>query len=187
MPPRPPARVADARAPAPPARVRREAPGALGAAARPLLFARDADASMLLPNRVLLADDDAEVRLGVEDLLSPLGLQFLHAESGPEALEIACRRLSSLALMVLDLHMPGCSGLEVLSRLRVQVGELRVPCIFYSGEATEAIERQARDAGAWAFLRKPVQPGLLRGEVQRALDWMHGLEPLDPPPLDPLP
>jgi len=129
---------------------------------------------MMLPNRVLLADDDLEVRRGVEELLSPLGLEFLHAESGPEALELALARLSSLALMVLDVHMPGCTGLEVLSRLRLQVRELVVPCIFYSGEAADTLQRQARDAGAWAFLRKPVQPEVLRIEVRRALAHVHG-------------
>jgi len=129
---------------------------------------------MMLPNRVLLADDDLEVRSGVEELLSPLGLEFLHAESGPEALSIALERHATLALMVLDVHMPGCTGLEVLSRLRIQVSQLAVPCIFYSGEAGEGLERQARDAGAWAFLRKPVQPDVLRIEVRRALDFVHG-------------
>jgi len=132
---------------------------------------------MMLPNRVLLADDDLEVRRGVEDLLSPLGLEFLHAESGPEALEIALARLSSLALMVLDVHMPGCTGLEVLSRLRVQVSHLAVPCILCSGEAADTLQRQAREAGAWAFLRKPVQPQQLRVEVRRALDFVRGAPP----------
>jgi len=129
---------------------------------------------MMLPNRVLLADDDLEVRRGVEELLVPLGLEFLHAESGPEALQIALARLSTLALMVLDVHMPGCTGLEVLSRLRGQVRGLSVPCIFYSGEAGEGLQRQAIDAGAWAFLRKPVQPEVLRIEVRRALDFVRG-------------
>jgi CheY-like chemotaxis protein len=124
---------------------------------------------MLIPKRVLLADDDAEVRVGVAELLAPMGLEFLHAESGPDALAAALRDLDSLALMVLDMHMPGCSGLEVFTRLQRRVSTLHVPCIFYSGEATEGIERDALDAGAFAFLRKPVQPDVLRGEVRRAL------------------
>lgn len=124
---------------------------------------------MLLHRRVLLADDDAEVRRGVAELLAPLGLDFLHAESGPEALQLALADLPSLALMLLDMHMPGCTGLEVLARLQSQVVPLRVPCIFYSGAATERIEREALDAGAFAFLRKPVVPDQLRDEVRRAL------------------
>jgi len=137
---------------------------------------------MMLPNRVLLADDDLEVRQGVADLLAPLGLEILHAEDGMEALRIALERLSTLALMVLDVHMPGCSGLEVLSRLRVELSGLRVPCIFCSGEATEGLQQQAFDAGAWAFLRKPVQPDLLRSEVRRALESMRSARLAGGPP-----
>ena len=119
---------------------------------------------------VLLADDDLEVRTGVQDLLLPLGLEIVHAESGPQALQIARARLHQLNLMVLDLHMPGCTGLEVLTLLKGEAGCVRVPpCIFYSGEATEEIRSRALAAGAWAFLRKPVNPELLRGEVLRAL------------------
>lgn len=132
---------------------------------------------MLPPYRALLADDDLGVRQGVEELLAPFGLEFLHAESGLEALEIAQQRMSSLALMVLDVHMPGCTGLDVLDRLRGEGDQLIVPCIFYSGEATPAIEQRAFDAGAFAFLHKPVQPDLLRDEVRRALGLNHGEGP----------
>jgi CheY-like chemotaxis protein len=127
---------------------------------------------MLIPRRVLLADDDLEIRRGVEDLLLPLGLECLHAESGLEALAIARARFQQLHLMVLDVHMPGCTGLDVLTSLRGELAGFRVPCIFYSGEATDAIERRAFEAGACAFLRKPVQPDRLRGEVLRALQHL---------------
>jgi len=125
---------------------------------------------MLPPRRVLLADDDHEVRLGVAELLDPLGLEVLHAESGPEALEIAMARRPELQLMVLDVHMPGCTGIEVLAQLVQAVGRERLmPCIFYSGAATANLEQQALDLGGLAFLRKPVQPTELRTEVLRAL------------------
>jgi CheY-like chemotaxis protein len=72
--------------------------------------------------------------------------------------------------MVFDLHMPGCTGLDVLNSLRcITPRESVPPCIFYSGEATEELQRQALAAGACAFLRKPVQPHLMRHEVLRAL------------------
>jgi CheY-like chemotaxis protein len=125
---------------------------------------------MLPLRRVLLADDDLDVRNGVEELLSPLGLEFLRAESGLQALAIARERLAQLDLMVLDLHMPGCTGLDVLTSLRGESAALRVPpCIVYSGSSDRDLEGRALAAGAWAFLRKPVQPDQLRGEVLRAL------------------
>jgi CheY-like chemotaxis protein len=124
---------------------------------------------MITARRVLLADDDLEVRQGVADLLSPLGLEILHAESGPETFEIVQIERPRLDLMVLDMHMPGYGGLEVLSRL-TQLEDFSLPCICCSGEATDELERMALAAGARAFLTKPLQPRALRGEVMRALE-----------------
>ena len=129
---------------------------------------------MLPTRRVLLADDDLEVRRGVVELLLPLGLEVLQAESGPEALEIVRLRPSEVHAMVLDLHMPGCTGLEVLTRLRELPLPRSLPTIVYSGAATAEMRARVLAAGAWAFLHKPVQPDLLRGEVLRAL---RGREP----------
>src|SRR5688500_3053303 len=120
---------------------------------------------MMPLRRVLLADDDLDVRHGVEVLLSPLGLEFLRAESGLQALAIARERLAQLDLMVLDLNMPGCTGLDVLTSLRGEAPRLRVPpCIVYSGSSERELESRALAAGAWAFLRKPVPPDRLREE-----------------------
>ena len=110
--------------------------------------------------RVLLADDDLEVRSGVAELL--------HAESGPEAIEILRVEHLRLDLIVLDMHMPGYGGLEVLNRLRDELGLL--PTICCSGEATDELATRALEAGARAFFRKPLQPIALRNEVIRALD-----------------
>jgi CheY-like chemotaxis protein len=120
--------------------------------------------------RVLLADDDPEIRSGVAELLSPLGLEFLHAGTGPDTIAILRVERARLDLMLLDMHMPGFGGLEVLARLRDELGPLpRVPTICCSGEATEELMARALGAGACAFLRKPLQPSALRKEVLRAL------------------
>jgi len=120
---------------------------------------------MSIDRRVLIADDDREVRVGVVDLLRDLEMDFVHAETGSEALNILRRSVIDLAL--LDMHMPGHTGLEVLSVIRREVPE--VPCIFFSGDATEAIRRQALHEGALAVLAKPLVPSILRREVRRAL------------------
>lgn len=121
---------------------------------------------MSIPRRILLADDDLEVRLGVAELLKAMGIEALHAESGLEAIERARNELVHAAL--LDMHMPGCTGIEALPLLRgAQTG---LPCIVYSGRWTPVLEHAALAAGALACLKKPVQPDLLRREVRRALD-----------------
>jgi len=131
---------------------------------------------MPTPHRILIADDDAEIRSGAGELLDALGCEVLEACGGREALEIVRRGTIHLAL--LDVHMPGLDdapagvrvegGLELFTRFREERPGL--PCIFWSGEASEGIRTWALREGASAFLRKPVQPALLRGEVQRVLD-----------------
>ena len=124
--------------------------------------------------RILIADDDAEVREGAAELLSQaLGLGVALAESGEQALEILRQRAVHVAL--LDLHMPGRGGLEVFEAMRRDA--LLVPCILWSGDATEAIESTALRSGVSAFLRKPVEPVLLRGEVRRVLESHWGAAP----------
>jgi CheY-like chemotaxis protein len=120
--------------------------------------------------RFLVADDDATLRGGVVDLLASLQLEILEADTGPAALAIA--RGARLHAALLDLHMPGrdlprLGGLEVLAALR-QFG-VSLPCILYSADLTPALEERAREAGAMCVLHKPVDPALLRAEVERAL------------------
>ncbi|MBL8858858.1 MAG: response regulator [Planctomycetes bacterium] len=117
--------------------------------------------------RILIADDDRELRSCVVELLTqlPIRLEILQAESGDEALTII--RRAGLHLALLDMHMPGQTGLEVLEALRRET--LTVPCIVISGEASEAVRKQALIEGACAVLRKPLEPRLLRDEVRRVL------------------
>jgi two-component system, LuxR family, response regulator FixJ len=131
---------------------------------------------MLPTRRILLADDDAGLRVGVAELLGSLGLDVVQAETGLEAVELA--RVAKVHAALLDLHMPGCSGLEVLVRLRSDLRSL--PCIVYSGRLTRALEQEAFSAGAVAVLHKPVAPDLLRREVLRAVSL--SALPIEPPP-----
>lgn len=121
---------------------------------------------MLLPNRrILLADDDREVRLGVADLLSGIGLDVLQAENGLEAIELG--RHEHIDGALLDVHMPGVSGMEAITILRREV--IALPCIVYSGRWSPELERAALELGAAACLKKPVDPDRLRHEVRRML------------------
>lgn len=117
------------------------------------------------PHRLLLVDDDLEVRQGVEDLLTDLDLEFLHAENGLEAVELVRREPIHAAL--LDMHMPGCTGAEALPLLLEVRKDLR--CIVYSGRWTSGLEATVLAAGALACLKKPVDPMTLRREIRRAL------------------
>ncbi len=130
---------------------------------------------MTVPYRILLADDDAELRLGVADLLAELGLDVLQAESGFEAVELA--RAEPLDAALLDMYMPGRTGIETLPLLFRERADLR--CLVYSGRWSPDLEQAVLEAGALACLKKPVEPDVLRREVRRALrmdDGAGGLE-----------
>jgi len=121
---------------------------------------------MSLDRRILIADDDREIRLGIADLLGPLGLEILQAETGVEALALV--RHGGLHLAVLDHQMPGPTGLEILQAIRAEL--LGIPAILCSADAAGDVGILARAAGAVAVLTKPVQPALLRREVVRVLE-----------------
>lgn len=122
-------------------------------------------AAMAFDRRVLVADDDRDLRAGVCDLLHGWELEIVQAETGSDALEILRSLRPRLAL--LDMHMPGYTGLELVSLVRRET--LGVPCIVLSGDATEAVRTMALHEGALAVFRKPPEPALLRAEIARAL------------------
>jgi len=125
---------------------------------------------MSIDRTVLIADDEPDFRLGVAELLGRLGLSFRMAQTGPEALDLV--RLGGIHLALLDHQMPSPSGptltgLDVLHAIRDET--LGVPAILCSADTGHDLERMALAAGALTVLRKPVEPVLLRREVQRAL------------------
>ena len=123
---------------------------------------------MTLPSpqrRILVADDDREVRLGVAELLLDLGLEILHAETGTEAVELV--RGTRIHAALLDMHMPGYTGIQAIPLLRNLSAGL--PCIVYSGRWSPDLEQEVLAAGAFACLKKPVDPAALRRTVSSAL------------------
>ena len=116
--------------------------------------------------RILIADDDSEIRLGAAELLDSLGY-ILQAGDGEEALEVVRGSQDPFHLALLDLQMPRRGGYEVFGVLREEYPDL--PCILWSGDATEDLASNMVRAGAMAFLHKPVPPEELRGQVRRVL------------------
>ena len=119
-------------------------------------------ASHDLSRRILIADDDLELRAGVCDLLCGPGFEIIEAGRGDDALEIV--RRGPLDLAVLDYEMPGLTGLDILKTVESEL--LEIPCILLSGLD---IASMAMNAGARAVFRKPVEPIALRAEVMNTL------------------
>ena len=121
----------------------------------------------LTQRRILVADDDREVRLGVADLLAGLGLEVLHAATGTEAVQLV--RGVRIHAALLDVHMPGCTGIQAVPLLRGL--DAALPCILYSGRWSPDLEQEVLALGAFACLKKPVEPAALRRTVRAALGW----------------
>ena len=113
---------------------------------------------------ILVCDDDPSLRELVRAVLGPR-YRFIEAADGPEAL-VAARELSP-DLIVLDVMLPGISGIEVLETIRndEQLKELPVVVI----TAWSHAELEARVAGADRFVSKPFDPDELSSAVEELL------------------
>jgi FixJ family two-component response regulator len=110
-------------------------------------------------------DDDASVREGLADLLQSVGLRVATFAS-TEAL-LRSRPLESPACIVLDVRLPGQSGLE-FQQTMLEAG-IELPVIFISGHADIPMSVQAIKSGAVEFLTKPLHDQRLLDAVQAAL------------------
>lgn len=100
---------------------------------------------------ILVVDDDAPILLLMRNLLREFGFDPVAADSGPKALEAARNRTPDLIL--LDRHMPGMNGDEVLQQMRAHDTLANVPVLILSGEPLEPEE--IRRLGATGAVLKP--------------------------------
>jgi len=120
---------------------------------------------MSLPE-VLIVDDDRLLRTMVKDALSDVPCTVREADSGDAALTAITER--EPAVVVLDLVMPGKSGLEVLKALKPKGLKTRI--LVLSSLDTEALVQQAMADGAHGYLAKPIHPLDVQNVVRAALE-----------------
>ena len=102
---------------------------------------------------VFIIDDDASVRRGVEDLLRSVGLEVESFGSAQEFL--ARKRQDAPGCIVLDIRLPGASGLE-FHRTLAESG-IHLPVIFVTGHGDIRMSVRAIKSGALEFLTKPLK------------------------------
>jgi PAS domain S-box-containing protein len=122
--------------------------------------------------KILVVDDVLENRAMLLEELSTLGFVMAEACNGVEALEVAARFQPDLVVM--DLTMPVMDGLEATRRLRSSPQSAALPIIATSASATTQTEVRSRDAGASAFVSKPIQEPVLLHAITGLLqlDWI---------------
>ena len=126
--------------------------------------------------RLLITDDDRDLRSTIAGLFQSRGFDTLEAGDGEEALEIVVRQ--EVHLLLLDMQMPRLSGLETIRRLKLLDLELPIPWILLSGALDDQIVAQAREAAAFSILAKPFRLPELTGAVNSAMaqtyNWQAG-------------
>lgn len=133
---------------------------------------------------VLSVEDDQDIANLIRLVLRSAPLTLVHALSGIEAWPILEKQTPDLIL--LDMMLPGISGLDFLAQLRQNPKYESVPVIIISIQADTAYRNRARSLGAARYLLKPFSPAILRQEIQQVLKitWpesgrLSGLPPAD--------
>jgi DNA-binding response OmpR family regulator len=120
--------------------------------------------------RVLVIDDEPAVGGMVQAVLTEFGYAVKHAGNGVEGLRLI--RLFEPNGVLLDLKMPGTSGLEVLDYLRRDFPEL--PVVILSGNDDAGIARATLRGGAFDYIQKPFNIDVLARVVAAAIGSVSG-------------
>jgi FixJ family two-component response regulator len=115
---------------------------------------------------VFVVDDDASVREALEALFRSIGLQARTFGSAAEFLED--KRPDAPACLVLDVRLPGLSGLDFQKELAA--AGITIPIIFMTGHGDIPMTVRAMKAGAFEFLAKPFRDQDMLDAVQQALE-----------------
>jgi len=120
----------------------------------------------MAPGKVLVVDDDASVRKSLRRLIRTAGYDVETLEGASAYLERVAEKPP--ACLLLDIRMPGMSGLDLL---RVIAGTPRdLPIVLISGHGDEDVREQALDAGAVEVLYKPLDETTLLAAIDQALE-----------------
>ena len=114
---------------------------------------------------IAIVDDDQSVQNALQDLIESEGLSARCFGSAEQFLQARAQHQSGC--LIVDIRMPGISGLELQAKLNG--ARCRIPIIFITAHGDEDMRMQALRAGAVAFLTKPIDAEALLQRVRAAL------------------
>lgn len=125
-------------------------------------------------HRILVVDDDEDILMLLQKIVTSEGFQVESAASGPEALEKI--KANPPSLVVLDLMLPGMSGFDVLRQLQEQAPTVGIPIIIVTGRMMDqsTVETFRSEINVTKFLEKPIRPSILAG-------YFHAILATNPP------
>jgi two-component system, cell cycle sensor histidine kinase and response regulator CckA len=125
--------------------------------------------------KILLVEDEPEVRRLVEKVLGLQGYDVVAAGTPAEALEIERGLDQELDLLITDIVMPGMSGRELARRLAPLRPRMKI--LFVSGYTDDAVVQEGALEPGTDFLQKPFSPAALGRKIREILDARRGLQP----------
>ena len=116
---------------------------------------------------ILIVEDNEKNLKLVRDVLQVKGYETLEAGTGEDGVRIARARLPDLILM--DIQLPGMSGIEALKALRAEPATASIPVIAITASVMQQDRQQIVNAGFNGFIEKPVNLRNLLDTVQQAV------------------
>jgi CheY-like chemotaxis protein len=123
----------------------------------------------LVGQTVLLVDDDARNIFALSSVLERRGMKVLTATTGSEAISII-RSRSDVAIVLMDIMMPGMDGYETMQVVRADPAFRRLPIIALTAKAMKGDREKCLEAGASDYLAKPVNTDQLLSALRM---WLH--------------
>jgi DNA-binding response OmpR family regulator len=115
--------------------------------------------------RILVVEDDAEMRSLLKDFFTEEGFEIDSVSNGSEAFRILVRELFDL--VITDIRMPGLTGLDIIPGIKKLQPE--APIIVITAFGSEEVHRRAIERGATAYLEKPLRFHELRTMIREII------------------
>ena len=142
-------------------------PGA-AALASPTVSQPAGPAALALPATVLVVEDNEDNLFTLRQILARRPLEIVTATNGRQAIE-RCRQQPSPDLVIMDVQMPGMTGLQATGAIRALPGGADIPIVALTAQAMKGDRERILAAGCDDYLAKPVQPSELIAVVDRLL------------------
>lgn len=120
-----------------------------------------------MPVKILIVEDHPDSREVLKIQIEIIGYEVIEAASGEEALNKAVAEHPDLVIM--DLGLPGISGLEATTRLKADPKTARIPVVGYSAYPEDLFKQKAQEARMAAFLTKPTLPRRFKEVIEKLL------------------
>jgi two-component system cell cycle response regulator DivK len=116
---------------------------------------------------ILIVEDNAQNLKLARDLLQVHGYRTIEAETGEDGVALATERAPDLVVM--DIHLPGISGIEALAKLRALPATCSIPVIAFTASVMPQDRNDIIAAGFDAFVSKPINIEVFLGAIAAAM------------------